>query len=167
MVNVMSDEIHVETTPVESAHAAEALAEVASDAIRETAERTEVLARAAVQLESVQRDFTELYAAFEIHVASNATDFAAILDALRVLTTRIDALESALIEESEDIEEKIREEIREEFSEAAAESVVEDGGVANVEAAQAEEPARFAPPEKTSEGEPFTKKGRHYIHRLF
>lgn len=169
----MGDETHVETiieAPEEHAEAAatEALARVAETAIEETAERVAALTAAITSIESLRSEFAALREEFNAHVASNTADFERVAEGMGTLGVSVAALEAALIEEAEAIEEEMREELREEMEEAAGHVDATTEGVASVEAAEAIEPERFTVPETPAAETPApAHHGRRMIDRLF
>lgn len=134
----MADDITIEQ-PVGSteAAAAEALAEVASTAIEETAERTAALVAAVAEIAGMRTDLAALNSAFIAHVEGNSMDFQTMRERLETLERGVLIMQQTLEEEAEAIEEALREELREEI--LAETAIVEETAAASVEAAEAAE----------------------------
>lgn len=158
----MADDITIEQPAGSTeAAAAEALADVATAAIEETAERTAALTAAVAEIAGLRADMGALNTAFIAHVEGNNLDFQAMRDRLDILERGVAVMQAALEEEAEEIEDELREELREEIQAEAA--VVEEVAAASVEAAEAEE--HEAEPEAVAEAPTHheTRARRHFV----
>ena len=135
-------EEEIQEIPSAEATAAEALAEVATVAIAETAERTEALTLAIAEIAGTRAELAALRTEFIAHVEGNIGDFSGIRERLSTLETGLAVMHEALEEEADELEDSLREELREEI--LAETSVVEEAAAASVEAAEAVEPEPVA-----------------------
>lgn len=168
----MADEITIETGEGSAEKAAtEVLAEVAKDAIQETAERTEAVTLAIAEMTHFRGDLSELRAAFDQHVLGNQVDFIAMQERITALEKGQTVMVEALNAEATVVEELLREEIREEIeAEEEAEEVEEIeevaeeiSGAADVSEALAEEPTPPTHHEEHAAETPSSKKRRHFV----
>lgn len=146
----MADEVVVNVETPEGESDAVKIAEIQAESLES---RITALAEATAALHIMASEFAALRAAFEEHVRSNETDFAALSERVAVLERGMAVMQEALEEEAEVVEDLIREEIREEIAAEVAEEIEEEiaeetgeaiasGEVpASVEAAQGSEPA--------------------------
>jgi hypothetical protein len=159
----MSDDVEIAEANAEAAVAiAEVQAEAAVEIAQTDAERTAAVVDSIAELRGLRDELGSLRAAFDAHVTANGTDFTAVGERIALLETGVAVMNEALNAEADALEEEIREEIREEIAhETPSEAdvvVVDEGGPASVEHAEAAEPPSIAD-ELTERRE----KKRHFI----